>query len=298
MKPKRRITKFDMQSDSAAVALVSKNVGGGANGYKTLLMKSTDVVVELSMAEYLSKFFDIWSYDAKIISKLLGYSDDYDLWDEGELESKTTILSKMKESEEYEEEDVISVAPLMKSLAKASNFKISDIDSILKKANGEAPVSEQQEEVEKASNTSPNDEVTMTDTNVEMIEKSALEAEIAKAVAAKEAELVEIQKGLQAELAEFKKAKEDSEKAKYVELAKGYSIAGVVEDKVEPFAVALQKASADDDLAILVEALGTMVTLTKSLESVQETGHSVDLEPTGNDVASILKANQAKKAKK
>ena len=254
------------------------------------------------MAEYLNRFFDLWSYDAQIVSKLLGYSDDFELWDEGKIAEKTTILARMKEemnSESsdmsYSEDDMSEVAPLIKSLAQASNYKISDLDEILKKANGEAPVSEQEEAVEKASNTSPNEEVNMTTENVEMIEKSAVDVEIAKAVAAKEAELLEIQKGLQDQLAEFNKAKEEAEKAQFIEKAKGFEVAGIEGEAVEGFALALQKASKDADLAVLVQALEKMVTLTKSIETVsQSEGHAADLSDTGVSVSDILKAKKTK----
>lgn len=293
MEAKRRIKKFKMDGD-AAVALVSKNVGGACNNYSTLLMKSTDVVVELSMAEYLSKFFDIWSYDAKIIAKLLGYSGEYELWEE-ELVDKTTILQKMKDSTEYEEDDVKAVAPLMKSLAKASNFKISDIESILKNANGEDPVSDNNvEAIQKASETSPKEEVNMT---TEMIEKSVYETELAKAVKAKEDELVAIQKGLEDQLAVFTKAKQDAEKAEYIEKAKGLDVAGVEGDAVEAMAVAMQKAAAGEDTKVLVDTILKMATLLKNTNSLKDVeGHSSEAsvsEDTG--VMALIKSKQQAK---
>lgn len=272
---KTRISGFDFTGDNHAVALVSELESGAANGYKTLIMKSTDVVVELSMAEYLSKFFDIWSYDAQIISKLLGYSDDYDLWDEDKIAEKTTILKGMKDQSDYSKEDMKKVADIAKSMANASNFKITDLDEIVKDAGGEEPVSKTEEDVSKSSeNTSPTEEVTMTDT----VEKSVYEAELQKSkqVQAEKAELEEIQKGLQAELEEFRKAKADAEKAEFIQKAKGFETAGITEDKVESMAVALQKASTDSELSILVESLTTLTELTKSLNGEQEKGHSVD----------------------
>lgn len=303
MKPKRRITKFNFEGDNAAVSLVSKDVGGAANQYTTLLTKSTDVVVELSMAEYLSRFFDLWSYDAMIISKLLGYSDDYELWDEGKLEEKTTILSKMREAKEYSQEDLESVAPLMKSLAKASNYQISDLNEILKNADGEEPVSETlEEDVTKSSNTSPKEEVTMTTENVEMIEKSAMDAAIEKAKQeakdAAKAEFEAIEKGLKDQLEEFNKAKEAAEKETFLAKAKEFEVAGVKEEaEVDAMAVALQKASKDAELEILVKSLETLTMLTKNLEGEKEQGHGVNLEATGTSVSDILKAKQAKKSK-
>lgn len=302
MTKKKRLSGFDFTGENAAVALVSELEGQAANGYSTLVMKSTDVVVELSMAEYLSKFFGLWSYDAGIVSKLLGYSDDYELWDEDKISEKTTILKSMKYQSEYSQEDMKKVADIVKSMAAASNFKITDLDEIVKAADGEDPVSNKDEDVIKSSNnTSPTEEVNMSDKDLETIEKSKYEADIAKAVAAKEAELVEIQKGLEAELTEFKKAKAEAEKAEFIQKAKGFETAGVTEDKVEVMAVALQKASKDAELAILVDSLNTLTELTKSLNGEQEQGHSADLAETANTPADVmmelLKARKAEQSK-
>lgn len=294
MQAKRRITKFDMQSDNAAVSLVSTNSGGAANNYKTLLMKSTDVVVELSMAEYLARFFDIWSYDAQILAKLLGYSNDYDLWDEGALEEKTTILTKMKGLKDYGEADLISVAPLIKSLAQSSGYKISDLEEIMKKANGEDPVSNNNvEAVKKASETSPKEEVTM---NTEMIEKSVYEIEIAKAVAAKEAEMLTIHKGLEAQLEVFAKAKQETEKAEYIEKAKGLDVAGVEGDAIEAVATAMQKAAGGEDTKVLVELVMKMATLLKNAATVTEVeGHSSAASHEDTGLMALIKSKKQSK---
>jgi hypothetical protein len=136
----------------------------------------------------------------------------------------------------------------------------------------------------------------MSDKELETIEKSKYEADLQKA-AQEKAELEEIQKGLQAELEEFRKAKQEAEKAEFIQKAKGFEVAGIGEDKVEAMAVALQKASKDEDMKILVDSFTKYVELSKSLEGEKEQGHGADLSATSSTVADILKANQAKKSK-
>lgn len=194
--------------------------------------------------------------------------------------------------EPLNETQLSSFKEIMKAMGSSEEEIENYLEAFCKNANGEDPVSET-EDVEKASNkTSPKEEVTMTTDNVEMIEKSAFEAEIAKAVAAKEAEMAEIQKGLEAQLEEFNKAKEAEEKAKYLEKAKGYEVAGIEGEAVEGFAVALQKASKDDELKPLVEALNKMVELSKSLGEATEQGHGVDLADTKVSVSDLFKAKK------
>lgn len=299
---KKRLSGFDFTKEHHAVALVSDLESGAANGYKTLVMKSTDVVVELSMAEYLSKFFNLWSYDAQIISKLLGYSDDYELWDEEKITEKTMILKSMKDQSDYSKEDMQKVADIVKSMATASNFKITDLQEIVKAADGEEPVSKSKEteniskwdDTGLPQNTSPTEEVIMTDT----IEKSVYEAELEKAkqIQAEKDELLEIQKGLTAELEEFRKAKAEAEKAQYTELAKGFKVAGVADEQVEPMAVALQKASQDADMKILVDTFTRYVELNKSLEGEQEQGHGLD--PLVKEESGLMTLIKSKKETK
>lgn len=92
-KPKRRLTDIDFSTEGSHIALVHKEQGGAANGYATLVTKATDfskdflekaakVKVTLSFEEFLSKFFGLWTEDAKVLATLLGLqeadTDDYD----------------------------------------------------------------------------------------------------------------------------------------------------------------------------------------------------------------------------
>ena len=87
-KAKRKISKFNFEAEGSAVALVSASQGGAANSFKTLVIKSADkfskefiekaqkVQVTLEFDDFLVKFFDMWREDAKILSSILGFSED------------------------------------------------------------------------------------------------------------------------------------------------------------------------------------------------------------------------------
>lgn len=90
IKAKRKLKDFDFSKEGAAIALVHKNQGGAANGYKTLVMKATDkyspefiekasqVKVTLSLPDFLEKFFHVWGEDAELLATLFGYEPSED----------------------------------------------------------------------------------------------------------------------------------------------------------------------------------------------------------------------------
>ena len=90
IKAKRKLKDFDFSKEGAAIALVHKNQGGPANGYKTLIMKATDkyspefiekasqVKVTLSLPDFLEKFFHVWGEDAELLATLFGYEPSED----------------------------------------------------------------------------------------------------------------------------------------------------------------------------------------------------------------------------
>lgn len=84
IKAKRKLTDFNFDHEGAAVALVGPSVGGAANGRTTLLTKSVEgvskedvekatmVQVEMNIVDFLSKFFDLWYDDARVLAKIMG----------------------------------------------------------------------------------------------------------------------------------------------------------------------------------------------------------------------------------
>jgi hypothetical protein len=166
-----------------------------------------------------------------------------------------------------------------------------------KDAGGDNPVSD----IEKgnvADKTLPdNQENTMS----EMIEKSAVEAliqkaleekqaEIEKAVAEKESKIEELTKSLQA----FEAEKAEAKKAEFVAKAADFEVLGV-EDK-ESFGVALMKMSEQEELAGVMSVLEKAVQIAKGVEGLGEMGH--DLEPQEEQIsktAELLKAKYGSK---
>lgn len=99
IKAKRKLTDFDFSKKGAAIALVHKDQGGAANGYKTLVMKATDkyseefiqkasqIRVTLSLPDFLEKFFHVWDDDAEVLAAMFGYVESEDDSDEYDQES-------------------------------------------------------------------------------------------------------------------------------------------------------------------------------------------------------------------
>ena len=96
-KAKRRLSDFDFSKEGSHIALVHKDQGGAANGYETLIMKSTAnlsqefiqkvqrVKVEMELPEFLSRFYGMWyEEDAKELAKLFGWVDYSDVADKVE----------------------------------------------------------------------------------------------------------------------------------------------------------------------------------------------------------------------
>lgn len=276
---KRRLSQFDFSGDDAAIALVHKGQGSAANGYKTLITKATDVTVELSMAEFLHRFTDMWYSEAQMVARMLGYSDTMDAaWDEEELEKRVSLMKSAKETGQYTPELLDTVA----IIAKAAGVTIKDTD-------GGSPVGEVSKSVE-----TPKEDINMSDKQVEELQK-ALDAK-----AEREKELEQIQKSLQAQVEEFQKKEQDIKKAQFVEIAKGYSVLGVGEEQVEATAVALMKAQGDEQLKPLLDMIEKGQKLAENIEKgvFQEQGHNVEVEadmsPDEKLAALIQKSKESK----
>lgn len=106
-----KLSNFDFSGEESHLALVCKEQGGAANGYKTVVTKSRkkvekaiqNVTVEFDLPTFLQKFFFIFEEDAKALAYLLGYREteledgleqvlDYQEW-----LSENAIMIKMNE---------------------------------------------------------------------------------------------------------------------------------------------------------------------------------------------------------
>ena len=275
MGAKRRLSNFDFSGDNSAVALVNKDQGGAANGYKTLLTKAVDVNVELSLAEFLRRFTNMWSDEAAMVARLLGYSDNMDaVWDEKELERRVTFMKSAKETGKVTEELLETV----RVLSKAVGVHVKDINGV---SNEATPVKDE------VNNMSGKD----------------LQAEIQKAVEAKRAEIEkglkaqyeEIEKGLKAQIEEYRAKEVEVEKAKYKEVAKGYQVLGIdVKDEkaVEGMAVALMKMKGDETFEPVMKALEKALNIATQVQrgAFEEQGHNIEVDD--NKVNGVMKALQ------
>lgn len=126
-KAKRRLSEINFEKDGSHLALVHKVQGGSANGYETLIMKSTDnfsqefiqkmqrVKVEMELPEFLMRFYDMWYEDSEELAKLFGWVDYSDIADKVEdaIEGERTV-------------EVVDIAP-----ADYIKEKLQDLDSIV-----------------------------------------------------------------------------------------------------------------------------------------------------------------------
>lgn len=99
IKATERLSNINFDMAGAHVALVGKHQGGPANQYTTLVTKSvnpvvfdvtgatdevkkqlTQIQVNLSMEEFLRKFFDMWHSDAELLTSILGFETEHEAW--------------------------------------------------------------------------------------------------------------------------------------------------------------------------------------------------------------------------
>ncbi len=305
-KAKRVLKKFDFNKDNHCVSLVGPELGNAANGFKVLTVKASNAVEEtieitkaleqvtlkLSMQEFLRKFFDMWSDDAEVLTKLLGFETEHEAYVKAKKERQA---SEEANEEEYDWEaehtkwleSRVSQFQLMKSMNDGS------VQQINKSAFNEIVALQQ------------NLEPALIE-HFTTKEKQMEELELAKsALSAKEAELstqVELTKSLEAKVQELEQAlsvvKAAEEKAKFDEFAE--QLKGLVADeKFENVAKAMyemHKVNAEV-VEVQIEALkAAKQNAQVSADGLtQEQGHSEvqDAEQAAK-AAEIAKAAKAK----
>lgn len=155
-KAKRRLSDFDFSKEGSHIALVHKDQGGAANGYETLIMKSTAnfsqefiqkvqrVKVEMELPEFLSRFYGMWyAEEAKELAKLFGWVDYSDVADKVEdaIEGELSVELIDSNPTDYVKTKLQDLDNLV-SVAKAST-KDGEIDTALL-ANALASLTEEQ----------------------------------------------------------------------------------------------------------------------------------------------------------
>lgn len=265
---KRRLTNIDFSKEGAHVALVDK----AANGHDVLIMKAVEdeeinkaeVQITLDVINFLTTFFNMWSWEAATLAEIFGVETDY-FDDEFRFEEFNSIgaseVTLMKSASGVENtEETLS--------AFVRNLPSEDLNTL--KAFAESFYNKK-EEVNK-----------MADT-----EKAAeVQVELEKAVEEKDA----IQKSLDEaneKLAEINKAEEESVKAEYIEVAKGFGA------ETEDLGLAMAVISASESGMTVIKALEDAH---KRLDEVveKEAGFSGGSVDSGKEETTIMKAMKNK----
>ena len=136
-KAKRLVHEYRFDKPTHHVALVHRSQGGAASGYtEALVMKSVDdildadiekatmVKVTLPFDDFLEKFFNIYSYDAEVLTAILGFKDEEDI---SEQEKSDMSWEDYKAECEKEKQDFINSVEILKSV-KDGKETIQDLN--------------------------------------------------------------------------------------------------------------------------------------------------------------------------
>ena len=136
-KAKRLVHEYRFDKPTHHVALVHSSQGGAASGYtEALVMKSVDdildadiekatmVKVTLPFDDFLEKFFNIYSYEAEVLTAILGFKDEEDM---SEQEKSDMSWEDYKAECEKEKQDFINSVEILKSV-KDGKETIQDLN--------------------------------------------------------------------------------------------------------------------------------------------------------------------------
>lgn len=314
-KATRKITKLDFSGNDHSIALVGPVVGGPANGYETLITKSTRseefikkasmVNVEMEITEFLRKFFYMYSDDAEVLARALGYTtamqdDETEDAAEGETDSGEMESGEM-ESGDWEEEyakyieERVASFTIMKSLNESKDIaqaisELSDDDFLSVLSDQETieksgcvkkekkPIKKSRKETKLTTKTK---ETTEPAVEVE-VQKSVHEVELEKAQ-------LELKKALE-ELEVFKqREKETKLTGRKQEIVKAV---GVEEQALAIFEGV--KDSSDEVFAGVVKALADISKAVVQSDLFNETGTTVEDNNDGITVDGVEKILKAK----
>ena len=134
---KRLVHEYRFDKPTHHVALVHSSQGGAASGYtEALVMKSVDdildadiekatmVKVTLPFDDFLEKFFNIYSYEAEVLTAILGFKDEDDM---SEQEKSDMSWEDYKAECEKEKQDFINSVEILKSV-KDGKETIQDLN--------------------------------------------------------------------------------------------------------------------------------------------------------------------------
>lgn len=282
-KAKRKIHKFDFQSEGAHIALVDK----AANLQTVLTMKAAEkeVTISLSMKDFLQKFFDLWSDDAELLAKMLGYSGNPTVqWEEGDtwedyINNKVAnvqLLKGVDTPDKLPESLYLEVEELQKKLEEKLTSEGSPLEDNVKIEKGESQV----------------DETTIEVQELETLKAAATEVETLKAQ-------LEEMNTLKSLVADLKKEKEEKAKSDMVELVKGYNF---IPEEDQEGVVAFLLKSEDSGIMISTlekarDAIASVVEVEKGVEAEEtevDLKDAVTVKQAGNDLVSKILSDRNK----
>jgi hypothetical protein len=305
---RQRLKSFDFSGEGSAMHLVADFQGGPANGEPVIMTKATkdltfeliakaaDVRVELSMEEFLSKFFGLWGDDAAKLASLLGYEYEseeeryeWEPFDE-RIESfneKVTLLKTAWAKAPMQESEMLDVLNLQSSIEK----------SLIEAKEGSPAVVSEKVDKSLNQNITKNKETLMTDKVVEtetiskaqFEEMSQMLQKATAAIAAQAAEHEVVSKALEAEKAA---RVEDKNKVLKSELKKAVSNISMLEDEtklaVEDFLFKARNIEgAEIVLKALIDVQGNVKKALTAEEGVETHVEAVDSE---DEMDSLMKA--------
>lgn len=300
-KAKRVLFNFDFSKEGAAVHLVGPKQGGPANSHTVIITKSTDklpdvadselvsvskaleqVNVNLSMEEFLRRFFDMWHSDAELLTKLLGFETEYEA-------AKREREASGEEEWDYSKylENKVSQFTIMKSMNDGS------LENISKSALIDTLALQEKFETALESHT------------IKMKEEEMKDLEIAKAAQLKaESELasqLDIVKSLEAQVATLteqlnvvKQAEVEAQLAAIRNEVKDV----VAEDKLETIVKslhAMDKEAAEAMIAVMKQAKQSAVAAVENSDLFKEVGHGeeTDIKKAADQAAIDFLSKQA-----
>ena len=323
-KATRKITALDFSGENAAVALVSKEQGGAANGFRTLMVKSANfseefiqkmqtVRVEMEVPDFIEAFFKLEEDQAKALAFLLGWREDlqeeamesemdFNKWVNSNMKS-FEILKSLKDSKDFyadiaslSEDEMLTLVQEQELFEKA--LKQSKESTEVAKA-AEADVNTSIASEVKGKGTSPvvnkskkgnsmTDKVTVVEELVEteMIAKSQFEA-----IQKQAQEQAELLKAAMQELEVFK-----AEKAAFIAKARKQALVDAAKDEAKADQLFKAVGSLEDaDFNAVVEVVKALATAVEKSDLFVEKGASAESEVTPVQEESLVaKAIKAK----
>jgi hypothetical protein len=326
IKATKKLTDIDFSGKNAAVALVGKAQGGGANNFTTLLVKSgkyTDEIVAkaaqirvtMDIEDFLVRFYGLWYDDAEVLARALGFetaADDvaetntYEDYINAQV-AAIEVIKQLEQSEdiekslsELEPDDYISLLKSQELLEKA--FKKIDKNSIAvakTTTSGEGTptavanakvVGKAKAEDVSSSKTKPTEKSKMT---VKTVEQEVIVEMVEKS------QFESIEKALKEQAVALEKALEtvkqyEIEKAAAIQKSRKETLKSVVKDdtKVEALVKGLALVESDEIFQDVIKALEDMMTAQKNSDLFKEQGFSSE-DATKTDETPLMKAVKA-----